>query len=233
MRIFHEIEVFAAEFLIYRVADRTREMPLDTPSKSCYLIIMDPLELAIPDLDENDPSMGPAMKNIRPLQRRFVLALLLIGPVKGNYKRAAIIAGYKDTPGNAANVGFRLMHDPNVSEALMEEAIKAGRASAATLTHAILTDLALNSRKENIRMKAALALGDRFGLPAVSEQHVRVTKTNSPTDVMLAKIREMVRLNPEAIKSVPAPVRALLERPVDAEFTEITKDPDAELLGDV
>ena len=196
---------------------------------------MDPLETAVPDLPEDHPSLGPAMRKLQPMQRRFVLALQMIGPAKGHYKRAAIIAGYKDHTGNAASAGWRLAHSSDVQAAMLEEATKGGNAAASSLMAAILTDIAMNSNKDGMRLKAALALGDRFGMPAITEQRMTVTHEVGPQAVMLAQLKAILRVNPKYIEHIPPQVRAMLEppkeKPMDVEFAEI-KDPDAELLGE-
>jgi hypothetical protein len=196
----------------------------------------------IPDLAADDPSFGPSMRALLPQQRKFVLACQMIGG-KDN-KRAALLAGYggegKHGMQVAANAGWRLSHHERVQKAMLEEAGKRiGGLRFRALD--VLRDIVDGEKnKPTIKMRAALAILDRTGLPALTEQKMTVTHEVGPQAMILSKIRDMLRINPKMREMLEPPVLKMIEYEeaqergdvVDAEFTELPKDPDADLLGE-
>ena len=197
---------------------------------------MDPISEAIPDLPEDDPSFGPAMRKLTPRQRKFVLAVGIVG--RGNFKRCALLAGYKDHTNNTAQIGWRLSHDPLVQAAMLEEAGKRLSSYSVSVADSLL-DIAQNAKKESLRLKATLAIADRIGMHAHSEHTVNVTHELGSNATLLARIRESLRKNPENLKLVPEPIQKLLaqekapvvENIIDGEFEEV-RDPDFAILGE-
>ena len=203
---------------------------------------MDPMADEIPDLPADDPSFGPAMRALLPQQRKFVLACQMLGSTDN--KRAALLAGYggqgKHGMQTAANAGWRLAHDERVQKAMLEEAgkrIGGLRFRALDVLREIVDS---TKAKPAIKMRAALAVLDRTGMPAMTEQKMTVTHEVGPQALVLSKIREMIRINPKMREMLEAPVLKMIEYEeakerceiVDAEFTEVPRDPDADLLGE-
>ena len=194
----------------------------------------------IPELPADHASFGPAMRKLNPMQRKYVLAVQMLG--SSNNKRAALLAGYGDDESKmglqvAANAGWRLSHDPDVQSAMLEEA---GKRMGGLRFRAIevLREIVEDTRaKPALKMRASLAVLDRTGLPAATEQRMTVTHEVGPQAMILQKIRDMIQANPAMREMLAPPVRLMIEQAekaeaIDAEFTEI-KDPDADLLGDV
>ena len=178
----------------------------------------------IPDLPPDDPSFGPAMRLLNPMQRKFVLATQIIGPGKGNYAECARLAGYSLHANSATVIGSRLARDPKIQTAILEEAGKRLGARADWVMMQVI-DIAENTGDQRLRLKALLELANRCGLHATTEQRISVTHEVGPQAVMLTKIKEMVRKNPGLSAMVPGPIQKLLSPPVDAEFTVLDKSP--------
>ena len=200
---------------------------------------MDPMADEIPDLADDDSSFGPAMRKLTPLQRKFVLAVQILGSTDNT--RAAILAGYgsprdgtKWNQQSARNAGWRLAHDPDVQAAMLEEAGKrlgGLRFRALDVLRSIVDDI---KTKPALRLKAGLEILNRTGMPTMTEQNITVTHELGPQAAMIAKLKAILRVNPKYIEHVPPQIRLMLEPPketVDVEFTEV-RDPDFELLGE-
>jgi phage terminase small subunit len=185
-------------------------------------------DLTVPDID--DESLGPAMKRCTQLQRRFVLACLLIGG--GQHKRAAAMAGYSGDANQLAVTGYRVAHTPYVQQAILEEAAKRLGGSAIEAVNTVLETMsdAKSSRKE--RLSAAQMILNRIGLHSKTEHSVTVTQEAGKSSLLLEMIRAKLKTNPDY--AVPEPLRKMLEAgktaPVEVEFKEVDVELDA-LLG--
>jgi hypothetical protein len=201
---------------------------------------MDPMADEIPDLADDDPSFGPAMRKLTPLKRKFVLAVQILG--SSDNTRAAILAGYgQPREGNqrsqqvARNAGWRLAHDPEVQSAMLEEAGKrlgGLRFRALDVLRTLVDDV---KTKPSLRLRAGLEILNRTGMPSMTEQNITVTHELGPQAAMIAKIKAILRVNPSYIDKIPPQLQRMLEppkeEPINAEFT-VVRDPDAELFGE-
>src|SRR5450759_2350270 len=91
-------------------------------------------DIEITDID--DESLGPAMKRCTQLQRRFVLAVLMVGG--GQHARAAGMAGYSGNANTLAVAGWRVAHTSYVQAAILEEAAKRLGGSAIEAVNTVL-----------------------------------------------------------------------------------------------
>lgn len=184
--------------------------------------------------DIAEENLGPAMKALTPLQRRFVLAVKEIGA--GRWMRAAKIAGYSGTDQALAVRGYEQAHNPKVTAALVEIGGYTMQSIANDASAALLDVLTHPTQaKGALRLKAALAVLDRIGLGIKTEHTVNINKSEERTDRLLIEVRAQLEKNPALAQFLPAPIKALLEdqtkkrEAVDVEFREV--DPDADLLG--
>lgn len=119
---------------------------------------------------------GPAMAVLNERQRAFVRAYIALG--RNGYQDnslAAKEAGYTGSDEHLRVQGHRLSHDPRVMAAILEEAKKGVSVAAAVVGYPVLVEIALDAdapRKD--RIKCALALMDRGGIPAMTEHKVSV-----------------------------------------------------------
>src|ERR1035437_6794494 len=129
-------------------------------------------DILIEDLDE--ATLGPAMKRCTLMQRRFVMAVLILGG--RNMRRAAMMAGYSGTDQTLAVTGFRTAHIDYVQDALREEGQK--RLTASSID-AMSTVMGMASgditAPPSVRFAASLAVLDRTGFNAKTEHSVTVT----------------------------------------------------------
>jgi phage terminase small subunit len=188
-------------------------------------------DIVISDID--DESLGPAMKRCTRLQRRFVLAILMIGG--GQHMRAAAMAGYSGNANGLAQAGFRAAHTPYVQAAILEEAAKRLGGSAIEAVNVVLEQLTDPKASHKDRRAAAQMILDRVGLHAKTEHNIAVTHDVGTNTMMLEMIRQRLKNNPDFINSVPAPIRLLLDaenKPtINAEFAEI--DPELNALLEI
>jgi hypothetical protein len=187
-------------------------------------------------IDITDENCGPAMKALTPLQRRFVLAIKEVG--SGRWLRAAKIAGYQGDDHVLSVTGSNLGHNPKITAALVEIGGYTMQSIANEATAAVLSVLeAPMQNKGALKLKAALAVLDRIGLGIKTEHTVNINKTETSTEKMILEVRAQLAKNPNLIHELPLPIQKLLadqtkkEAAIDAEFTEVTTDPDANLLG--
>jgi len=187
-------------------------------------------------LDITEENCGPAMKVLTPLQRRFVLAIKAVG--SGRWSRAAKIAGYQGDERTLAVTGHNLGHNPKVTAALVEIGGYTMQSIANEATAAVLSVLeAPTQSKGALKLKAALAVLDRIGLGIKTEHTVNINKTETSTEKLIFEVRAQLAKNPGLIHNLPLPIQKMLvdqtkrEEAIDAEFSEVASDPDAEILG--
>src|ERR1017187_988497 len=159
-------------------------------------------DLVIPDID--DESLGPAMKRCTPLQRRFVMAVLMIGA--GQHKRAAMLAGYSGDANQLSVTGFRTAHTPYVQAALHEEADKRLGGAAIEAVNVVIEQLSNPKLSARDQRAAAEMVLNRTGHHAKTEHSVTVTQDVGKNTVMLEMIRAQIKRNPDFINNVPEPI---------------------------
>jgi hypothetical protein len=167
--------------------------------------------IEVPDEDH----MGPAMKRLNDRQRRFVCAMSVYG---GDVTRAYVFAGYDiKTPGALKACASRLHNNAQIIDALQEEARRRLDYSH-LVTVSGLVELALPSNTDkSSRLKALLALADRTGMHAKSEQLV-VHEDRRTTKELLDAIAQI------AVRNGLDPAQLLgHKRPdvIDAEYEEV------------
>ena len=191
-------------------------------------------DILIEDLDE--ATLGPAMLRCTLMQRRFVMANLILGGK--NMRRAAMMAGYSGNEATLAVTGFRTAHIQYVQDAIREEAQK--RMSAASI-EAVSTvmDIAGGNitAPPSVRLAASLALMDRTGLHAKTEHSVTVTQEVGKSTMLLEMVRARLKANPANTAWVPEPIRLMLaaetvnvevDKPIDVVYVE---DDLSDLIG--
>jgi hypothetical protein len=174
--------------------------------------------------------LGPCMLACTPLQRRFVIALCILGT--DDHSKAAAYAG---STANAETtslsvVASQLWRNENVQKALHEENIKRLQSGQA-IAVSTLIQLSARGLKEETRLKASVAILNRTGLHEVSEHKVMTQDVSKTDEAMIARIRQLIAKNPDNEKLVPPQLLAIVKAqpaPIDAEF-EVVKDPDADL----
>jgi hypothetical protein len=143
--------------------------------------------LPIPLPDQSD--LGPAMRALNERQRRFVVAYFHTG----NRERAAHIAGYAgDLGSNMLGVSaYSVWHQPKVQTAIKEFGESSVLGGLLPMAFAALED-ALKSGDHKEKTKAALAVMDRTGFHAKSEQIIR-----TPDKSRIDQIKDIMRLAKE------------------------------------
>jgi hypothetical protein len=162
-------------------------------------------DLIVPDID--DESLGPAMRRCTALQRRFVLACLIIGG--GQHKRAAAMAGYSGDANQLAVTGFRVAHTPYIQAAILEEAAKRLGGSAIEAVNVVLEQMSDPKCSPRDRRAAAEMILNRTGLHSKTEHSVTVTQEVGKSTLLLEMIRAKLKTNPNY--AVPEPLRKMLE----------------------
>jgi phage terminase small subunit len=176
-------------------------------SKDC------PGESIIPDLD--DESLGPAMRALKPAQRRFALAAVQF-PLAKDWQIAKA-AGYSDFSHGALRVtAHRLFHDEMVLAAIHELAVKEIRSSA-LLGIATIQKIARRDGHKD-QMKAAVHLVGLAGHTVEQKISVQQTTRDLTGDAILNRIQQLAqKLGVDATKLL-GPAAAPV---VEGEFSEV------------
>lgn len=173
---------------------------------------------------EVDAELGPAMSSLNDRQRAFVRAFIALG--QNGFQDnglAAKEAGYSGSPETLRVAGHRLSHDPRVQAAIMEEARKRVSLAAAVVATPVLIEIALDSKISALhRIRAAIALTDRGGMPAMSEQKITVEHTTSNERMEMLARRLAAELGIDEARLIG--VNRAASEAIDAEFVEV-KDP--------
>lgn len=144
-------------------------------------------ELAHYNIDA-DARLGPCMAALTDLQRQFVLALLQTGCSNA---KAAQLAGYAGNADVLKSAGWRLAHDARIQAAIQEEAQKLIR-STAGMAIGVITEIARDPNVEpKDRLKAAVELLNRSGLPSQTEHKITVERVNRTSAEIIAEIRTL------------------------------------------
>ena len=174
---------------------------------------------------EHRENLGPAMRALRPRQRRFVVALLHLGGIGARQNaEAAREAGYTGDRLTITRTAHRLAHDPMVLAAIEEEGRKRLHAGIITATSA-LVEIASDPLHKD-RLKAAGMVLDRVGMHATTEHRVLTAHVGGGDKAMIGRIRDLAaQLGVDPVKllgydpsSAPA---AHAEETVEAEYEEV------------
>ena len=195
-------------------------------------------DIELPPISEEN--LGPAMRALTPLQRRYVRAVALVGSRK--HLRAARIAGYQGNDNVVSGVGLDLSRNPKVTAALVEEGYYTLQMGV-TEALATIIEVARGEvlpKKAAVRLKACGMILDRAGLPMETRQNITVMHKSDSEAAMLTQLDALTKKNPGLLGQVPVPIQKMLEarkvkqEAIDADYTEVaaeTIDPDADLLG--
>lgn len=142
-----------------------------------------------------------------PMQRKFVLALLMQGTRRSN-RAAAIEAGYSNVKDGAKVRGFHLARNERVVAALQEEARRRMDGSSIVAADVLIAIMSDPDQPAKERRSAAVALLDRTGFGAQQNINVNKTLTDRTGVAMAAKIAEFAMrlgMDPGVLLGVNAP----------------------------
>jgi hypothetical protein len=136
---------------------------------------------------------GPAMAALTQKQRDFVLAYVHCPTASGS--DLCRMAGY--APGRVGTATWRAMASrmlraPAIIAAINEVLGKAYRGRGAAIAQDVMLTIAQNPNHPQ-QLKAALALADRGGFGAYSEQKVTIEHRDMTSDAMIAKIERLAK----------------------------------------
>ena len=199
------------------------------------------MNTAVAKIPDERESFGPCMLACRPDEREFVLHVIA---GKSNAE-AAKLAGWGE-PDSSANtmsrIGHRLAHRDRIIAAIGEEVKKLTR-SRATLKAAQVIDEILNNSYHKDAARVALSVLERVD-PTIQKHEVEVTHKIDHEAEALDQLRSLRALNVAREKLIELYGAFGLERlekklaienkgnVLDAEFSEVAHDPDADLLGE-
>jgi hypothetical protein len=190
--------------------------------------------------DDERESFGEAMAACTPREREFVLHVMQNKP----FAEAARLSGCGTPDSTAetfARIGYRYSHRPRVIEAMKEEAAKQMRTTLPAALKAV-KDIIQNPFSKD-RARTALAVIERAD-PTIQKQEIQVTHTINHEAEAIDQLRTLKALNVARDKLIEVFGCFGLERlekklaienksdVIDADFAEVPRDPDAELLGE-
>lgn len=164
----------------------------------------------------SDVDLGPAMRKLTELQRKFVIAMFETGISKVGV--LAGIAGYAGDEGALRSQGHTLSRNPRVLDAIQEEGKNRLKSFGIIATNK-LVEIAVNDERKD-QLKAIEMILNRSGLHAVAETRSFNVNANIGGDG-----GQMGRLK-AACEKLGLNVKDVLTKAnmvVDAEFTEITE----------
>lgn len=145
-------------------------------------------------------------------QRAFVMAMIEFPGI--TQAKAAIRAGYRNSPGGMKVQGHYLAHHLGVQAAIREEAGKRLNSAALTAANVLvgfLTDKEVDPKE---RIKAAGMLLDRSGFGAAQTINVNKTTTDRTGKAIMERIAALAQKH-------GLDAGKLLGAPADAEFSEV------------
>lgn len=142
-------------------------------------------------MSDNLTNLGPAMRGLTEMQRRFVLAMA--SDPFGNAKRWAIAAGYSDKSEGAKVTGHHLVHDPRIEAAAMEIARGTLNAVGPVLAVSVMLRAARNPKHPK-HLRAAEMIANRVGLHETTEHVVNVNHSDRTGAAMAERIKQMAGL---------------------------------------
>ena len=148
---------------------------------------------------ELDEGLGPAMRDLTVMQRRFVIAL--VTDSRANGSTAAAAAGYAGDAKKMAEIGSRLRHHPKVVAAIHEEALKRLLGARLLATGVVVEIAADQTVRAADRLKAAEMILNRTGIIEETRTEMVVTHKHDPADVTkeIIAMAKQLNLDPRAL----------------------------------
>lgn len=168
------------------------------------------------------------MQVLNERQRRFVRAYIALGQNGFHDNRLACIeAGYRGSDEAMRVQGHRLSHDARVQAAIMEEARKRVCLAAAVVATPVLAAIAMDATiSPNHRIRAAIALADRGGMPALTEHRVSVEHSvnREKMEELVGRLAAEIGVDPARLIGVNRAAAPLL----DLRANEVASEPAAD-----
>jgi hypothetical protein len=161
--------------------------------------------------------LGPAMRGLTELQRRFVLAMFS-SPLS-SATRWVRMAGFTALNGNVARVtAHRLMHDPKIAAAVQEFAGQHLSVVGPALSLGVMMKIA-RTRGHKDQFKAAAAIANRSGFHEKTEHHVLVSHTGEDPVARIRRAAAELGVDPAALlgANTPVPMKVIEHEPAAAE----------------
>lgn len=161
------------------------------------------------------------MRVLTEKQRAYVYAQL--ADPFGNPTRWARAAGYSDHMDRAKVSGHTLAHNPKIEAAVQEFVRSVMNTRGALLGLAVTLKIAGNPRHPK-QQQAALALMDRGGLPAMTEQRIAVRHTDQTGAAMVERIRALAQalgIDPAVLLGSNAPADVKL---IEGAAVEVSRE---------
>lgn len=162
--------------------------------------------IAVDDVD----IAAPSFRALTEKQRAFVLALIRRGSGRGKRSLCAKEAGYKGDAGQLAVKAHQLFHDPKIQQAL-HDATVAYLGSFQLFAIEGICRLAETATKEEVKLKALLAILDRTGFATVRQLHVTKEDVNQTREQRIAAMTAMCVKNPKLLEVLSPAIRTLVE----------------------
>jgi hypothetical protein len=153
---------------------------------------------------------APSFRALTDKQRAFVLALIRHGSGRGKRSLCAKDAGYKGDANQLAVKAHQLFHDPRIQKAL-HDATVAYLGSFQLFAIEGICHLAETATKEEVKLKALLAIADRTGFATAQQIHVTKEDVNQTREQRIATMTAMCVKNPKLLDVLSPAVRALVE----------------------
>lgn len=169
----------------------------------------------------SEVELGPAMAALTEKQRAYVYAQL--SDPFGNPTRWARAAGYSDHMERAKVTGHLLSHNPKIEAAVQELARSYGNTLGPLLGLSVVMRIA-KDKSHPKHFAAGVALMDRFGLPAMTEQRVSVQHTDQTGAAMVERIRDLAQalgIDPAVLLGSNAPADVKL---IEGKAEEVSRE---------
>lgn len=172
------------------------------------VISMDDIDLA---------NLGPAMRALTPMRRKFVMAMAS-NPF-GNPTEWARQAGYSDVANGAKVQAHHIMHDPRLENAVMEVAKGTlGLMGPLIAVQGLLRIAQDKAHPKNLRALETLA--NRVGLHESTEHTVKVEHTDRTGEAMVERIKALAeRLGADPARLLGSNAAGDV---IEGEFKEVT-----------
>jgi hypothetical protein len=168
-------------------------------------------------IDDEDIA-APSFRALSDRQRAFILALIRNGSGRGKRSLCAREAGYKGGAAQLAVKAHQLFHDPKIQKAL-HDATVAYLGSYQLFAIEGICRLAETATKEEVKLKALLAIADRTGFASVQQIHVAKEDLNTTREQRLAEMTAMCIKNPKLLDQLSPVMRATVESRMDPKGT--------------
>ena len=153
---------------------------------------------------------APSFRALTDKQRAFVLALIRHGSGRGKRSLCAKDAGYKGDANQLAVKAHQLFHDPRIQKAL-HDATVAYLGSFQLFAIEGICHLAEAATKEEVKLKALLAIADRTGFATAQQIHVTKEDVNATREQRLAEMTAMCIKSPKLLDVLSPAMRAVVE----------------------